>query len=1488
MKRKMAKMMAAILCMASVLQPLSAYADEVPGSTTVEEIVTGETVAESEESVLQSEPESAPETEAEGTDTMQETDAGQETDAASETETEDTPAEPVRYTVSGIYEGDGKLTLTDDLGNVYEIPAPGEPKEAAVDENSQVTLRAEAGKESRIASVEIKDGLGKVEKIEDMDVLNAYGCYEKTITVSSNLKIKVNFQEISEETEMESETITEIETESETEPETENGVVKGKYEGVAKDGEKRKVAEGYIAENEEEMDAILHPEISLFSYEGQTLYVSAGSYTSVYDNGFTNRYDVVGDGDTTHYAYCLQPDAPDPSGDATVYEVDNFNIKLVLCLAMYGPAEQYGFYAGIWPGLNEYNAGAYLPAAFGYVHATLGYLYGAGPGIGLSEANAAQIDSWVQACIDVYNSNPEVKRIVDNAKLFYLYGGYDQDVAWVEYTPPQNGWIELQKSSADPEITTGNSCYSLAGAVYGVYDASGGEVARLVTDANGYAKSEELPEGDYTIREITAPQGFYIDTTSHSVTVTAEQTATVNVTDNPKMDPVGILLGKIDAVTNSNKPSGSKNLEGALFEVKFYNVPMDTDPAKSGYSPERSWILKTNVDGFCGLSNTFKASGDDFYYSLTGNPSLPVGTVTIQEIQAPEGYLVNNEVFVRKIEPGDTAAVSTYNAPTIPETPQMVQIKLKKTDSETGKGEAQGAGTLAGATYVIRDPDNNVVDTLITDESGCAISKELPLGDYTVVETESSNGYLVDRTTYTVEASVPKNSEDHVFEYEVTSGEDIIRGDVEIVKFVEDPDEDNETLEGLEGVEFTFTSKTTGAVVKKIVTDKNGFATTASAGQRRGSLVFDTYVVTETKHPTNVKPVEPFEVTISEEGVTLKGIYKENKLIVSPVTVVKKDATTGNIIPLAGVEFRLLDADKNPVTMTTRYPETVTYETFKTNDKGQFTFPSKLVYGNYYLEEVNAPEGYLKGELLEFSVTEGAGWENPLIVEYADEPAMGKIRIEKTDAETKEPLSGAEFDVIAAEDIVTPDGTVRLNKGDVADHVVTKGGAAESKELYLGNYEIVETKQPQGYVLNGGSCSVTLEYKDQMTNVVTQTIDVTNKPTRARIIKIDSKSGEALPGVEFKIWNKAMADDDVDAGMATDMIYTTDENGTIEIGYLSPGSYCVQETKSIYGYMLDDTIYEFTVSEDGLINGKEIGEITITNTPVEFGTKAADGIDGDKNIVSDEDMTIIDTVSYTGLIPGREYTVSGVLMDKATGKPLEIDGKQVTAETTFVPDAEEGTVDVTYTFDASALAGKTIVVFEKLLYEGKEVAAHEDINDVDQSVDVVPPSIHTTAVNKADGKKVIVAGGNVTIVDTVSYTNLIPGREYTLKGVLMDKATGKALKVKGKEVTSELTFTPESADGAVKVEFAFDASAVGNAKLVVFEKLYNANGKVIAAHEDITDEGQTVEFVAPSVPETPKTGDTSLPYAAAGLLMMSLLVMGMSFRCRRKKADIDD
>lgn len=262
---------------------------------------------------------------------------------------------------------------------------------------------------------------------------------------------------------------------------------------------------------------------------------------------------------------------------------------------------------------------------------------------------------------------------------------------------------------------------------------------------------------------------------------------------------------------------------------------------------------------------------------------------------------------------------------------------------------------------------------------------------------------------------------------------------------------------------------------------------------------------------------------------------------------------------------------------------------------------------------------------------------------------------------------------------------------------------------------------------------------------------------------------------------------------------------------------------------------------------------TVEFLPVEIGTTATDAADGDKSIGVGKAVTVEDEVSYKNLATGREYTVTGTLMDSATGEPLkDADGNAGTASTTFEPEANEGKVKVTFSVDTSTLSNKKLVVFERLEADGNVIASHEDLTDEGQTVEVIPPEIKTSAVDGADGDKEVTADGKATIVDTVKYAGLVPGTEYELQGTLMDSETGEALKgADGKDITSSAKFTPQAKDGTQDVTFTFDASALGGAKTVVFEKLF-VDGTLIGSHEDPTDQDQTVE-ISPSLKTTAAT-----------------------------------
>ena len=294
-------------------------------------------------------------------------------------------------------------------------------------------------------------------------------------------------------------------------------------------------------------------------------------------------------------------------------------------------------------------------------------------------------------------------------------------------------------------------------------------------------------------------------------------------------------------------------------------------------------------------------------------------------------------------------------------------------------------------------------------------------------------------------------------------------------------------------------------------------------------------------------------------------------------------------------------------------------------------------------------------------------------------------------------------------------------------------------------------------------------------------------------------------------------------------------DGTVELTYTLDASTLAGTTIVVF-----ETLYQADVeiaAHADINDENQTVEITEPEKPT-LGTTAT--VDGQHTADPVDEITIVDVVEYTGLIPGETYTVSGVLMDKATGNTLLVDGAEVTAEVEFTPESADGTVELTYTLDASALAGTTIVVFETMYQDGVEIAAHADINDENQTVEITEPekpTLGTTAT--VDGQHTAEPTGEITIVDVVEYTSLTPGETYTISGILMDKATGKPLLVDGEEITSEVEFTPESADGTVKLTYTLEGSTLAGTTIVVFETLYS-DGVEIAAHTDINDEAQTI------------------------------------------------
>lgn len=466
---------------------------------------------------------------------------------------------------------------------------------------------------------------------------------------------------------------------------------------------------------------------SLFSRPGTIATITPGKNHS-YGSWGTCEFNVKTE-TGNHLGFCAEPNSGTPSGNFSVSILDdsiekNVNIKAaVLCYVIPELYEALG--KNIY---NEKDNNTYA-----YCHALIGYLY-SGSLTGLSASMADGVKMMYSTINTHRQTNPTLISYMQRYKVYVAYNS-QQDIVWVE--EEEKGSLNLKKESANPEMTDGNSCYSLEGATYGVYkeQACTTKVADLATDAQGNSNTVEVDAGTYYVRETKAPKGFVLDQKVHPVTVIAGKTAVLKVKDLPQLDPVGVLLGKIDKETNQNKPQGSASLEGAEFTVKYYKTePTGTqDPAEQGKTPERTWIFRTDADGFISYAPEYLISGDELYLSPTKNPSIPLGVVTLQETKAPEGYLINPEVYVVPITSSNDGSefVETYNQPKIPETLLTLDIVKVLKGKDT---------PISGVVFTHTDSKGNQ-EEVTTDEKGQAVLKGLTRGTHTIQEKSVPDGY---------------------------------------------------------------------------------------------------------------------------------------------------------------------------------------------------------------------------------------------------------------------------------------------------------------------------------------------------------------------------------------------------------------------------------------------------------------------------------------------------------------------------------------------------------------------------------------------------------------------------------------------------------------------------------------------------------------------------------------------------------------------------
>ena len=605
----------------------------------------------------------------------------------------------------------------------------------------------------------------------------------------------------------------------------------------------------------------------------------------------------------------------------------------------------------------------------------------------------------------------------------------------------------------------------------------------------------------------------------------------------------------------------------------------------------------------------------------------------------------------------------------------------------------------------------------------------------------------------------------------------------------------------------------------------NGVDTTVQTGTDGTIIVPNlkagSYTVTELDVPDQY--VQPKSQTVTVKANETATVSFTNVLKKWKATITKVDAETGAAqgdASLAGAVYGV-------------YHGSDLIDQYTTNASGQFTTKEYVCGDNWYIQEISPSSGYLL-DTTKYPV--GAEPDkytlehNQIPIGVKEQAIKGKIQIHKQ----YETLEGTPKDEAAAEFQVylKSAGSYDKAKASERDTIITSAsGYAVTKNMPYGTYIVHQTKGGAGREFVG-DFEVVISANNQ-----TYSYELLNELKNGQLKIIKTSDDGKVEGIQFRVTR--LADN-------YSKVYTTDASGlilteTLPIFEDNEGKtkyqYRVEEldTKETFGYALPDP-QTVELSEG------EIASVCFHNVPIEIGTKAT--VEGEKEVDPLDKVTLTDTVSYTGLVPGKEYRATGVLMDKETGEKLLVDGKEITAETVFVPETKNGGVDVTFIFDATGLHGKEIVVFEDLYRENVLLATHADINDEGQTIKVKNPEIGTTA--SFEGEKEIDPLDKVTLTDTVSYKDLTPGKEYRVTGVLMDKSNGKELLINGEKVTAEATFVATEASGSVDVTFIFDATGLHGKEIVVFEDLYREN-MLLATHADINDEGQTVKIKNPEI-----------------------------------------
>ena len=1038
------------------------------------------------------------------------------------------------------------------------------------------------------------------------------------------------------------------------------------------------------------------------------------------------------------------------------------------------------------------------------------------------------------------------------------------------------GYLTLHKDSSNKTLTDANDCYSLAGAEYGVYTDSNcsNKVATLTTNASGNANTVSLNPGRYYVKETKAPKGYFTDSQVYTADVSGANRESspvkLSVSDNPANDPIAMLLGKYDGQKTyngaGNLPQGSATLAGAEFTVDYYatlDYKSYDDLKKADIESTRSWTFKTDADGFSYFDTEHFVSGDAFFYNGQNNICIPRGTVVIRETKAPAGYVKSDDVSFQKIQENPTTdAVRTYNVPKVAE-------QVYRSDIEFTKKADNGSAHLAGVPFK--------VTSLTTGESHIAVTDE--------------NGYFSSASSWNAH-----DSNTNANDWALTAS-----GTIDSTKLDANAGfwfGNNSVLDG------NGTTSTSDAV---------------KADNKLGALPFDTYSVEELRCSANEGyALINTTVTVTRDAKTIDlGTFDDPEPEIHTTAYDASDSDhyvgVGTVKISDKVEYSHLVAGKTYTVIgelhdaatgdaVTVNGQAITAEkTFTAEDSAgsvtlDYTFDSYDLKGKTLVvyETLTDAKGAKLAEhrdksdvsqqvtvltpKLSTSAVDDADNDKSVTAE-GDVTVTDYVRYTGLTAGQTYTLSGTLMDKSTKKAFVDADGNpVTATAGFTADAesgIATMTFTFDASGIKTGTklvaFETVATNGIEIAVhkdINDIDQTVTVKapvigttavdaadgdktVTGEENVAVRDTVHYSNV-TPGKTYKVIGTLYEKVLDKNGKVTKKAFKDKDGTPITAEANFTAEDSYGNVDVTFYFDGSSLKEGTSLVAFESLSYNDKEIASHADVNDSGQ-----TVIITKPKLSTTATDALDGDKNLIGEDNATIADTVHYMNVTPGKTYKVSGTLYEKVTDRDgkvtkkqlLDADGNPVTAETEFVPETSFGDVDVTFTFDASDLKAKDkVVAFESLSLNGKELASHADIEDKSQTVTITKPTLSTTAVDGLDADKNLIGEGDVTIVDTVKYKNVTPGKTYKVSGTLYEKVTAKDGKVSKKQlldadgnpVTAETEFVPEDTYGTVDVTFTFDGSLLkDNTPVVAFESL-SYKDKEIASHSDIEDEDQTV------------------------------------------------